>query len=765
MVWCKRALTRDCCVCVCRKDRRVENRAVQQFIARKADLLFAQSWRSAPVTEVNDDEAEEYYAIMPPMEQFMEIPDDEKRQYFFRDIERGDVVIGRITSIRDFGFFIKLICLGGGLSRDIEALEITALCPVRDVPSHGKHEDPLSYYQVGDLLRAALKDVDRYHEKLAVTLYPSALPTRLSHLKLGVISSEDLPSYYRRNSTLGSPSAETYDKVLHRTLGFANPSTVDFLLGKLGISEVESPSLMRGLQSKNFTGDDYAAALRKKQSASWALKCVKAGVDHFKAGRHVEAMNEYNKALEIDSNNVEALVARGALYATKGSLSKAISDFDLALDACPTHRNARKYLCQTLVERGGQLEEEEKLVSAENCYKRALILDKTFHEAEAALQRLRKFMQKSLEQKDKETRKDTKKTEASSAEKLRKLLKEEKRMKKKRKRSTSSSSSSANCSSTDPSSADSSSSESSLLVSSSASEHSRKHKSAKKRQRSRSESSHSQKSRVGRRSGEGSAQLPHGSKEWYPPPADTSASFLNQKQEVAKLLERNECSEDQWSEIMEKQRSRSLSSSSSSVEILDLHGGRSEDNRGSFNNSRTEANSSDKWYKADIGWMACDKKSNNHDRWRREVQDPRMSKEFNNKRYERSNRSYSISSAESDHSHLAAVGQHVRENSCSYKSNSKEEMCGQRSMEGGDGRKGYGYGSDEGDKDSRGESVGSKQWREGQRAIEKEVRGSSDVTAEQPDKNMPQNLLEIFNQIAEFEKGKGQGGKCKQKYK
>uniref|UniRef100_A0A4W3JKP2 S1 motif domain-containing protein n=1 Tax=Callorhinchus milii TaxID=7868 RepID=A0A4W3JKP2_CALMI len=701
------------------KDRRVENRAVQQFIARKADLLFAQSWRSAPVTEVNDDE---YYAIMPPMEQFMEIPDDEKRQYFFRDIERGDVVIGRITSIRDFGFFIKLICLGGGLSRDIEALEITALCPVRDVPSHGKHEDPLSYYQVGDLLRAALKDVDRYHEKLAVTLYPSALPTRLSHLKLGVISSEDLPSYYRRNSTLGSPSAETYDKVLHRTLGFANPSTVDFLLGKLGISEVESPSLMRGLQSKNFTGDDYAAALRKKQSASWALKCVKAGVDHFKAGRHVEAMNEYNKALEIDSNNVEALVARGALYATKGSLSKAISDFDLALDACPTHRNARKYLCQTLVERGGQLEEEEKLVSAENCYKRALILDKTFHEAEAALQRLRKFMQKSLEQKDKETRKDTKKTEASSAEKLRKLLKEEKRMKKKRKRSTSSSSSSANCSSTDPSSADSSSSESSLLVSSSASEHSRKHKSAKKRQRSRSESSHSQKSRVGRRSGEGSAQLPHGSKEWYPPPADTSASFLNQKQEVAKLLERNECSEDQWSEIMEKQRSRSLSSSSSSVEILDLHGGRSEDNRGSFNNSRTEANSSDKWYKADIGWMACDKKSNNHDRWRREVQDPRMSKEFNNKRYERSNRSYSISSAESDHSHLAAVGQHVRENSCSYKSNS-------------------------------------------QRAIEKEVRGSSDVTAEQPDKNMPQNLLEIFNQIAEFEKGKGQGGKCKQKYK
>lgn len=41
---------------------------------------------------------------------------------------------------------------------------------------------------------------------------------------------------------------------------------------------------------------------------------VRAGVDHFKNGRHVEAMNEYNKALDIDTNNVEALVARGALW-------------------------------------------------------------------------------------------------------------------------------------------------------------------------------------------------------------------------------------------------------------------------------------------------------------------------------------------------------------------------------------------------------------------------------------------------------------------
>uniref|UniRef100_A0A8C5YV55 S1 motif domain-containing protein n=1 Tax=Marmota marmota marmota TaxID=9994 RepID=A0A8C5YV55_MARMA len=325
-----------------RKEKRVDNIEIQKFISKKADLLFALSWKSdAPATsEVNEDN-EDHYAVMPPLEQFMEIPSMDRRELFFRDIERGDIVIGRISSIREFGFFMVLICLGSGIMRDISHLEITALCPLRDVPSHSNHGDPLSYYQTGDIIRAGIKDIDRYHEKLAVSLYSSALPPHLSGIKLGVITSEELPLYY----------------------------------------------------SKNFSEDDYASALRKKQSASWALKCVKIGVDYFKVGRHVDAMNEYNKALEIDKQNVEALVARGALYATKGSLNKAIEDFELALENCPTHRNARKYLCQTLVERGGQLEEEEKFLNAESYYKKALALDETFKDAEDALQKLHKYMQ------------------------------------------------------------------------------------------------------------------------------------------------------------------------------------------------------------------------------------------------------------------------------------------------------------------------------------------------------------------------------------
>lgn len=41
---------------------------------------------------------------------------------------------------------------------------------------------------------------------------------------------------------------------------------------------------------------------------------VAEGVAKFKEGHHAEAMQHLNKALQIDEENVEAMVARGAMY-------------------------------------------------------------------------------------------------------------------------------------------------------------------------------------------------------------------------------------------------------------------------------------------------------------------------------------------------------------------------------------------------------------------------------------------------------------------
>ncbi|KAM9582846.1 tetratricopeptide repeat protein 14 isoform 1-T1 [Trichechus inunguis] len=714
-----------------RKEKRVDDFEIQRFISKKADLLFAVSWKSdAPaVSDVNED-SEDHYAVMPPLEQFMEIPSVDRRELFFRDIERGDIVIGRISSIREFGFFMVLICLGSGIMRDISHLEITALCPLRDVPSHSNHGDPLSYYQTGDVIRAGIKDIDRYHEKLAVSLYSSSLPPHLSGIKLGVISSEELPLYYRRSVELNSNSLESYENIMQSSLGFANPGVVEYLLGKLGIDESNPPSLMRGLQSKNFSEDDYASALRKKQSASWALKCVKIGVDYFKVGRHVDAMNEYNKALEIDKQNVEALVARGALYATKGSLNKAIEDFELALENCPTHRNARKYLCQTLVERGGQLEEEEKFLNAESYYKKALALDETFKDAEDALQKLHIYMQKSLElrekQAEKEERQKTKKIE-TSAEKLRKLLKEEKRLKKKKRKSTSSSSS---ISSADESVSSSSSSSSS-------------HKRRKKRKRNRSESSRSSKRHSSKAS---SSQIDQNRQdEYYPLPVNTSASFLNQKQEVEKLLEKQDRLPYQKTQVKDKHR---YPLSSSSVEIPDDSGGRSEDPRDFYNSCKTQASSSktEKPYKperhfsnrrdsADSFCRSSEDKIKNYG-YRRVDRDVEGRKE-QSRRWEPGSGRYSTSPASSEYSWKSLE----KYKKCTYSGSrdfSKHEQRYQLNTNQGEYER----------EDSCGEDAKTE-------VPEEDGLSSKEQSESRVKKNLPQNLLNIFNQIAEFEKEKG----------
>lgn len=59
--------------------------------------------------------------------------------------------------------------------------------------------------------------------------------------------------------------------------------------------------------------NERSEALRKAQMCKWAHKSVADGVAHFKQNQHEEAFQCLNKALQIDPENVEAFVAKGAL--------------------------------------------------------------------------------------------------------------------------------------------------------------------------------------------------------------------------------------------------------------------------------------------------------------------------------------------------------------------------------------------------------------------------------------------------------------------
>lgn len=118
-------------------------------------------------------------------------------------------------------------------------------------------------------------------------------------------------------------------------------------------------------------------------------RSVAEGIEHFKEGRHSEAFQCLNKALNIDPRNVEGLVARGALYANSGSFKKAVEDFETALILNPSHANARKYMGETLVALGRSYEEDNKLEDARKAYQDCLIIIPHHEEAQNSLEFLK----------------------------------------------------------------------------------------------------------------------------------------------------------------------------------------------------------------------------------------------------------------------------------------------------------------------------------------------------------------------------------------
>lgn len=117
-------------------------------------------------------------------------------------------------------------------------------------------------------------------------------------------------------------------------------------------------------------------------------RSVAEGIEHFKEGRHSEAFQCLNKALNMDPRNVEGLVARGALYANSGSFKKACEDFETALKLNNSHANARKYLGETLVALGRSYEEENKMEDARKAYQDCLKIMPNHEEAYSSLQYL-----------------------------------------------------------------------------------------------------------------------------------------------------------------------------------------------------------------------------------------------------------------------------------------------------------------------------------------------------------------------------------------
>ncbi|KAL5004741.1 hypothetical protein ScPMuIL_018197 [Solemya velum] len=354
---------------------------IQKFVAKRANLLF-QSVEEVEEKSLSQED-EDCYAKLPPLETFMGVPPEICKRHLYNSLEKRDFVIGIVSTVIESGLVVTLLCLDNGRARDIDELQITAFCPAKELPRLFPHQNVVEGFQVKDYVRGVVLSVNMETERIIISLLGRFVPEDVVQPKLGLITDEDFPVHYRRKLQGGHLP---FSDLLHSVWGFQNIGNVTALLGLL--NQEEDISLMTGLNNFQIPEKDYAENLRKYQNQKLAHKRVAEGIALFKSGKHLEALQLLNKSLQIDNFNVEALVARGALYANNESFSQAIKDFKEALKVNAQHTNARSYLYETMLAQGRRYEDSRNFQDAEETYKEALTIRPEAKDAKEALRKL-----------------------------------------------------------------------------------------------------------------------------------------------------------------------------------------------------------------------------------------------------------------------------------------------------------------------------------------------------------------------------------------
>ena len=247
---------------------------------------------------------------------------------FLINLEMGDILIGEIERKSDTGFVLRAICCDAGKRRDLSGLDIKLICPYSESIADDPHVKIYDCYSLKDTVRVEVTDRIPVQSKISVTMKGGSISKH--DLKLGLLNEDDLPVHYKRTKMIDGAS---YHSVLNGILTFSNPAATEYLLSHLGPTSRKKTFIISWILMfpKCTMSKTWLWVWRKSQSAKWASKSVQLGVQLLKQGKTLEAHQAIAKALQIDAENVDALVTRGCLHANSGNLRKGFEDFEQAL--------------------------------------------------------------------------------------------------------------------------------------------------------------------------------------------------------------------------------------------------------------------------------------------------------------------------------------------------------------------------------------------------------------------------------------------------
>jgi len=248
-----------------------------------------------------------------------------------QDLVPGDILVGKVKSWRRANFEMELVGLDCGRLRKVPE-NISILC---NVP---QKEEIL---EEGDLVRCVF---ERFQKDVLIATTEVEILKNLDPLmalktKLGAIDRMRKPSG-------DAAENESIHDVITSSKSYLNPTGSHYILERLGVDLNDSLSFLTPIVTPKE--EQMKSHLRERQSKLASKKYVTKGVECFKKGEHQEAMNNYRTALELDKENTDALVARGALYSSKKQWRAACEDLEAAYKIDPTHKNAKDYLIRVL---------------------------------------------------------------------------------------------------------------------------------------------------------------------------------------------------------------------------------------------------------------------------------------------------------------------------------------------------------------------------------------------------------------------------------
>ena len=253
----------------------------QPMIARQREAVrkvLADQKEQQPA--MKEQEEQEFYCIMPPIESFMAVGAEDRAKAFFACVQPGDLLICKIDKKIDQGLICLVIATDAGVRRDLTDTGAAVFCNYLNVVQNSYTSDQSrsrgSEFEIGDLVSVVVIRVLRDKFKVLTSMKQESLPDHKKGYKLGHIDPNDpdsLPVHYVRQHEAAIESM-SYDSLLHATPSFHNPASSQYLtrhLLKLHPAD-DTLTLFQNRMFRSYEEKDCAPHLRKLQSKKWAAK-------------------------------------------------------------------------------------------------------------------------------------------------------------------------------------------------------------------------------------------------------------------------------------------------------------------------------------------------------------------------------------------------------------------------------------------------------------------------------------------------------------